>query len=93
MWFRKRGGKSKPLDPPELVLYTKPGCHLCDEMKAVVMRVTQEVGARVRELDISTDPQLEASLGEEIPVLFVNGHKAFKFRLTEEQLRRRLRGA
>lgn len=49
------------------------------------------VPATVREVDISQDPELSAVYAEQIPVLFVNGRKAFKFRLTEEALRDRLK--
>ncbi len=72
-------------------LYSRPGCHLCDEMKDIVQRIAQEGGCRLDEIDISTDPQLEMRFGTEIPVLFVNGRKAFKYRVTESELRRRLR--
>jgi glutaredoxin len=75
----------------ELILYSRPGCHLCEEMKEVVARVVREIGGGVREVDISADPDLEAVYREQIPVLFVNGRKAFKFRVSEEALRKRLR--
>jgi thiol-disulfide isomerase/thioredoxin len=77
-----------------LTLYSRPGCHLCDEMKAVVQRASRAVDASiiVEEIDISTDPELEARYGLEIPVLFVEGKKAAKYRVTEEELARLLRG-
>ena len=73
-----------------LTLYSRPGCHLCDEMKAVVQRVVGagDVPAAVEEIDISADPDLEARYGLEIPVLLVNGKKAAKVRTTEAELRR-----
>ncbi|HEX9724744.1 MAG TPA: glutaredoxin family protein [Vicinamibacteria bacterium] len=89
MWFQPRGSRSV-----ELVLYSKPGCHLCDEMMTVVHRVIAKAGgvaATVREVDISLDPELSAVYADQIPVLFVNGSKAFKYRLTEEALRDRLK--
>jgi len=73
-----------------LALYSKPGCHLCEEMKDTVQRVAQEHGYPVEEIDISADALLEARFETEIPVLFVNGRKAFKYRVTESELRRRL---
>jgi hypothetical protein len=76
--------------PNVLVLYGRPGCHLCDDMKEIVMPVARELGCRVQETDISGHPDLEARYGTEIPVLLINGRKAFKFRLTERELRRRL---
>ena len=73
-----------------LTLYSRPGCHLCDEMKSVVQPMARELGCTVDEIDITGDATLEARFGHEIPLLFVNGRKAFKYRVTELELRRRL---
>ena len=75
-----------------LTLYSRPGCHLCDEMKAVVHRVlgAAAVRATVEEIDISTDPDLEERYGLEIPVLLIDGKKAAKYRVTEGELTRML---
>ena len=75
-----------------LTLYSRPGCHLCDEMKAVVARLARSMPLTVEEIDISTDPELERLYGLEIPVLLVDGKKAAKYRVTEEELRRLLAG-
>lgn len=74
-----------------LVLYSRPGCHLCDEMKATVQSLTGEYDVLLAEIDISGDAVLEAELGDQIPVLFINDRKAFKYRLTAAELRKRLR--
>jgi glutaredoxin len=73
-----------------LTLYSRPGCHLCDEMKAVVDRVAPTIAEPVslEVVDISTDASLEAAYGLEIPVLLVNGKKAAKYRVAESDLRR-----
>jgi thiol-disulfide isomerase/thioredoxin len=75
-----------------LTLYSRPGCHLCEEMKAVIERVVRSAPAPVtiEVVDISTDPELETRFGVEIPVLVVNGRKAAKYRVTEGELRRML---
>lgn len=75
-----------------LTLYGRPGCHLCDDMKAVVEPIAREIGARLEEIDISTDPQLERRYGQEIPVLLVNGAKAAKYRISAAEIRRILAG-
>lgn len=75
-----------------LTLYSRPGCHLCDEMKAVVARVAGAIPLSLQETDISTDPTLEARYGLEIPVLLVEGKKAAKYRVTETELTRLLKG-
>jgi len=73
-----------------LTLYSKPGCHLCDEMKAVIRRVIDSARPSIalEEVDITTDPQLEKLYGIEIPVLLVDGKKAAKYRVTEDELRK-----
>jgi glutaredoxin len=71
-----------------LTIYSRPGCHLCDEMKAIVRRAAEMIPLDLRDVDISTDPQLEAQYGLEIPVLLVNGRKAAKYRVTEQELLR-----
>jgi hypothetical protein len=73
-----------------LTLYSRPGCHLCDEMKAVVDRVSRAAtpAPTIDVIDISTSPDLESRYGLEIPVLLVNGKKAAKYRVTEEELAR-----
>jgi glutaredoxin len=71
-------------------LYSKPGCHLCDEMKTVVRRVMAS-GRRptaLEEIDITADADLEARYGREIPVLLVDGKKVAKYRISEIELTR-----
>lgn len=76
-----------------LTLYSRPGCHLCSEMKAVVRRAIASIQESItlQEIDISTDPDLEARYGLEIPVLLVNGKKTAKYRITDAEITRILR--
>lgn len=79
---------------PRVTIYSRPGCHLCDEMKAVVERVLAShkgsLHAKMEVVDISTDAALDAQYGLEIPVLMIDGRKAAKFRIAEDDLARRL---
>ena len=77
---------------PQLVLYSKPGCHLCDEMKHVLDRVRSRTPFTLRVVDISMDPDLLARYGLEIPVLEIDGRKAAKDRITERELEDKLAG-
>lgn len=77
---------------PQVVLYTRAGCHLCDEMKAVVEAVGRHMPLELREVDIDTDPDLRRLYDWEVPVLAIDGRKAFKYRVSERQLRARLEG-
>jgi hypothetical protein len=67
-------------------LYSRPGCHLCEEMKAAIARASRVTGipVTIEEVDISTDPDLEARYGLEIPVLEVKGRKVAKYRIGDE---------
>jgi hypothetical protein len=75
-----------------LAIYSRPGCHLCDEMKAVVTSAVSAAAAEVtiETIDISTNPDLEARYGLEIPVLTIDGRKVAKYRVTEAEVRRML---
>jgi hypothetical protein len=57
-------------------------------MKAVVTLVARSTSVSVEEIDISSNPELEAQYGLEIPVLAIEGRKAAKYRVTEDELRR-----
>ena len=73
-----------------LTLYSRPGCHLCDEMKLVIRGVMQSARTAIalEEIDITSDPDLEARYGIEIPVLLVDGRKAAKYRISKDELTR-----
>ena len=75
-----------------LTLYTRPGCHLCEEMKVILERVIRDtrVAAQIEEIDIANNPDLEERYGLQIPVLLVNGRKAAKYRISEKELTRLL---
>jgi hypothetical protein len=88
-----RKGSEPPASAIEIVLYQRPGCCLCDEMHAVVASLGSEFPLEVACIDVSQDPALEARFGAEVPVLFVAGRKAFKYRVTTQSLRERLRRA
>ena len=76
-----------------LTIYSKPGCHLCDEMKAVVHRVLDShADMPLDEIDISTDAALLDRYGLEIPVLLIDGTKVAKYRVSEKELRRMIDG-
>lgn len=75
---------------PRLTLYSKPACHLCDEMKQIIDAVSVRVPFSLEMVDISSDPDLTARYGLEIPVLLINGKKAAKYRISEKELEEKL---
>jgi len=80
------------MSEPRVTLYTRPGCHLCDDARAVVERVCAELGEEYAEVDIDSDPALLHRFGEEIPVTFVDGRQHDFWRVDEQRLRTALGG-
>jgi len=77
--------------PIKVVLLTRKACCLCAEVKAVLDKVRGEIPFELEEVDIDLEPALRGAYGDQIPVVFVNGRKAFKYRVTEDALREKLR--
>jgi glutaredoxin len=73
-----------------ITLYSRRDCHLCHDMRAVVEAVARDIPLEVEELDIDEDPALTAIYDTEVPVLAVNGRKAFKYAVDAAALRARL---
>lgn len=73
--------------PPRVTLLGRPGCHLCDEARAVVERVTAELGVGWSEVDVTGDPQLLARWHDEIPVTLVDGQVHDFWRVDPDRLR------
>lgn len=67
-------------------LLSRPACHLCDEAKRVLHRVCEERSLPWREINIETRPDLDTMYGEQIPVLLIDGKKAFKYFIDEKKL-------
>jgi glutaredoxin len=72
-------------------LYGKPGCHLCDDARAVVASVCADLGEEYDEVDITSDPELGRRFAEEIPVTFVDGQQHDFWRVDADRLRQALR--
>ena len=70
-----------------VTLIGKPGCHLCDEARAVVSAVTAELGEEYVELSILDDPDLRARYAEQIPVTLVDGEQHDFWRVSPDRLR------
>jgi glutaredoxin len=73
-----------------VVIYSKPGCHLCDEVKAQLNELRQSHPFELQEINILEDLHAYDRFKEEIPVIFINGKKAFKYHLDEKKFIERL---
>ncbi|WP_182525590.1 glutaredoxin family protein [Nocardioides dongkuii] len=72
---------------PRVLLYSRPGCHLCDDARAVVARVCADLGEEYAEVSILDDPALLERYAEEIPVTLVDGRQHDFWRVDETRLR------
>jgi glutaredoxin len=79
--------------PLEVTLYTRPGCHLCEEAKAAITPLLREFHAALREVNIDLDAELAKKYGCDIPAVFIGSHKAAKHRVDPAQFRRQLQEA
>jgi glutaredoxin len=79
--------------PLDVTLYTRPGCHLCDEAKAAISPLLAASGARLREVNIDADPVIRASYDYDVPVIFLGARKVAKHRVDLQQFRRQLEEA
>jgi glutaredoxin len=73
-----------------VTLYTRPGCHLCEDARVVVERVCAELGEEYAEVDITAGPEADAltrRYGEEIPVTLVDGRQHDFWRVDPDRLR------
>ena len=75
----------------QVILYTRPGCHLCEEAKREMLAAGCSDQYILEEINIETDPALKERYGWEIPVIVINGVRAFKYRLTADEFKRKLR--
>jgi glutaredoxin len=74
-------------------IYSKPNCHLCEDVKTLLKSLQSVHSFTLREINIASRETLLAQYGEEIPVVFINGRKAFKYRLDPQKFVRRLQRA
>ena len=75
------------MSTPTLTLYSRPGCHLCDDARAALERVRARAPFTLREVNIETDDSLHSRYLERIPVVAVDGRELSDFFVDEEALR------
>jgi glutaredoxin len=75
----------------KVTLYTRAGCHLCEEAKKVLESARRHAAFDLEALDIDGDPELRRLYNEEVPVIAIDGVKAFKYRLTEDEFLKKLK--
>jgi glutaredoxin len=79
-------------EPGKVILYTRKGCHLCEVVKESILKLHRRGGFHWQEVDVDSDDQLRQKFTDEVPVVFINGRKAFKYRMDEREFLRKLAG-
>jgi glutaredoxin len=74
----------------EVVVYSRKGCHLCEIVKETLAKLERRGGFQWREVDVDTDDELRRQFTDEVPVVFIDGRKAFKYRMDEREFLQRL---
>lgn len=75
-----------------VILYTRPGCHLCEEMKEQMVRANCAELYSLVEVNIESDPEMLKRYRYEIPVASINGVEAFRHRLSADEFKAYLSG-
>jgi glutaredoxin len=74
----------------EVLVYSRQGCHLCDVVKDTLAQLQPTADFRWREIDIDADPELRQQYNDQVPVVFIDGRKAFKYHLDPRHFLRAL---
>ena len=72
----------------DVVVYSRNGCHLCDVVKEILVQAQNDADFQWREIDIDADLQLREKYNDQIPVVFIDGRKSFKYRMDRRQFLR-----
>lgn len=87
---RTEDGRLAVVNPNEITLYTREGCHLCEEAKNQILPLVSEFKAKLREVDIDDNPILHDMYTNDVPVIFLGSKMVAQHRLDPGQLRRQL---
>ena len=77
-------------DARTVIVYSRRGCHLCEVVKESLTKLSRRGGFTWREIDVDSDNELRRQFNDEVPVVFIDGRKAFKYRMDEREVLRKL---
>jgi glutaredoxin len=76
--------------PREVVVYSRKGCHLCEIVKESLVKLEKHRTFTWREIDVDSNAESRRRYTDEVPVVFINGRKAFKYHMDEQEFLRKL---
>jgi glutaredoxin len=74
----------------EVIVYSRKGCHLCEIVKESLVKLHKRGGFSWHEIDVDSNTEIRRLYNDEVPVVFINGRKAFKYRMDEQGFLRKL---
>ena len=74
----------------QVILYSRKGCHLCEVVKESLGKLSRKATFAWQEIDVDSNPELRRQFTDEVPVVFINGRKAFKYRMDEKEFLKKL---
>jgi glutaredoxin len=74
----------------EVIVYSRKGCHLCEIVKESLLKLQRQGSYTWREVDVDSDESLRRQFTDEVPVVFIDGRKAFKYRMDEREFLRKV---
>jgi glutaredoxin len=77
-------------DLRSVIVYSRKGCHLCEVVKESLDKLSRRGGFTWREIDVDTNLELRRQFNDEVPVVFIDGRKAFKYHMNEQEFLRKL---
>jgi len=77
-------------DPRTVVVYSRKGCHLCEVVKESLHKLSRRGGFTWQEIDVDADAALRREFNDQVPVVFIDGLKAFKYHMDEQEFLRKL---
>jgi glutaredoxin len=81
---------SRMAESRSVVIYSRKGCHLCEVVKESLSKLSRRGGFTWQEIDVDADSELRRQFNDEVPVVFIDGRKAFKYRMDEQEFLRKL---
>ncbi len=76
---------------PLIEVYAREGCCLCKEAMGVIGKVRNDIPFQFKEIDIASSEELLRMYNDNVPTVFINGKKAFKYRVDEDEFRKKVR--
>ena len=74
----------------QVVVYSRKGCHLCEIVKETLGKLERRGGFTWQEVDVESNNTLRRQFTDEVPVVFIDGRKAFKYHMSETDFLRKL---